>query len=284
MTLIKLKDDLWIPEDFENNHYYFADPEGKRKYTGITSVIGVLAKPALIGWAARVAVEHASARIASGVTYTEDQLTVIFEEAKSAHQKKKEAAGEHGTSVHALVEEYIGLCLSEIEGRPLSVVPEHKGEPIQKFIDWAIENVDHFLFTERRMSNKDLFIAGTADFGCVMKDGKRLIGDLKTSSGVYGIDYFLQCAGYKILAEAEGDEPYDGCVIVRLGKKGPEDFDVTYRYAEPSTTESSTDLWKRLARFLGNKKAKINYSDIDTKAFLACLTLYRAQATYIKPK
>lgn len=266
----------------KEKHEYLID--GKRA-TGVTTIISVLAKPNLIQWAANEAVKYMEQSIVSHITedghliYEDiEEFRVHLEEARTAHTKKKEAAGTHGTDAHALVEEWIKWKMNP------------KGEAfqypiiIEPFVKWAEENVDHFLFSERQMFNKELFIAGTADFGCVMKDGKKLIGDFKTSSGLYGIDYFLQCAGYKILAEAEGDAPYDGCVIVRLGKKGPQDFDVHYRYAEQSTKSQPEELWKRLMGWLGVKQTDvINYSDVDAKAFMACLTLYRAQATYKKP-
>lgn len=243
----------------KENHEYRIDGE---RATGVTTIIGVLAKPALIGWAAKMAIEY----IKETAELLEHELAgekvwkvseSLLEESKAAHNRKKDAAAEHGTDAHELVETYIKGIIEKCDGNPNNAVYQYEetSGPIRPFIDWAIENVDHFLYSERVMFNKEMFIAGTADFGCIMKDGKRLIGDFKTSSGVYGIDYFIQCAGYKILAEAEGDAPYDGCVIVRLGKKGPSDFDVTYRYRP----------------------------DVDEDAFHACLTLYRAQATFKKP-
>jgi hypothetical protein len=227
----------------EKTHSYTLD--GK-KMTGVTTVIGVLAKPALIGWAARMAADYASALIESGKEYTEDELAQIFADAKNAHTKKKDDAAAHGTDAHSAVETWVNLCL-ESDGKPNEYMPHES--TIKPFVDWAVENVDHFLFSERRMFNEEMFVAGTADFGCVLKTGQKLIGDFKTSSGIFGIDYYLQCAGYKILAEGMGDEPYDGCVIVRLGKKGVKDFDVTYNY-DTATAEN---------------------------AFRACLTIYRAQ-------
>lgn len=234
----------------KEKHEYLID--GVRA-TGVTSVIGVLAKPALIGWAARMAVETLGKAIESyriddeNYKFTYEQRDTFLEAAKSAHAQKRDKAAEHGTDTHSLVESYINLCLVK-EGKP--VQPVATNTDIQKFIGWAVDNVDHFLFSERQMYNPELFIAGTADFAAVMKDGKRLIGDFKTSGGVYGIDYFLQVAAYRLLAESEGDDAYDGSVIVRLGKDGS--FDIHYRY---------------------------DY-ETDKNAFLACLTIYRAQDTF----
>ena len=228
----------------KEKHEYLID--GKRA-TGVTTIIGVLAKPALIGWAAKCAIEFVQTAIASGLELTPELLN----DAKNAHTKRKEAAGTHGTDAHASVEEWINLCLKS-DGKPNFAMP-HTTD-IKKFVDWAVANVDHFIFSERQMFNKDLFIAGTADFAYVGKDGKKYMADFKTSSGIYGIDYWLQCAAYRMLAEAEGDTPYDGCTVVRLGKDGA--FEVQQRF---------------------------DY-DTDKEAFLCCLKLYRAQATYIKPK
>lgn len=260
MELIKLSDSLWVPEDFGKNHHYYADEKGEKEYTGITSILGVIAKPALIGWAARMAVEHIreGASIFKNAAGTgglvdlvgeETSWNLLLEEARTAHTKKKEAAGEHGTDTHALVEEYIKDCIDNGEGEPLYnfQIIMHKIKP---FVDWACENVDHFLFSERRMANKDLFIAGTADFAYVDKEGKKVMSDFKTSgSGIY-YEMFLQAAAYQLLAEGEGDEPYDYRTVVRLDKKGNFEFAKRYDY------------------------------ETDKNAFLAALTIYRAQATY----
>lgn len=263
-------------------HKYLID--GKPA-TGITTVIGVLAKPALIAWSARMCAEFMEKAITSGEYDLTDKAVLgdLLDMAKSAHTKKRDDAAQFGTDSHAEIELYINDCLTTHKILAHKTTGE-EGVGLYNFVEWALANVREFLFSERQMFNKDMFLAGTADFGCIMKDGKKLIGDWKTSSGVYGIDYFLQCAGYKILAEAEGDAPYDGCVIVRQGKKSKEDFDVHYRYANPSTKETSTDLWNRLMGFMGIKQTEIiNYSDVDAKAFMACLTIYRAQATFKKP-
>lgn len=244
--LQKIRDDLYVPRDFEKDHNYYADPEGKKRYTGITTALSVIAKPALIAWAARMTGDFLIAALASGTPISKE----LIEEAKKAHTRKNEDAKEHGTKTHALVEDYIKFSIKNARGIPEMTMRFPEWEPIKPFIEWAMQNVDHFLFSERRMANTEHFIAGTADFAAVMKDGKKLIGDFKTSSGVYGVDYFLQCAAYKFIAESEGDAPYDGSVIVRLGKDGS--FDVHYRYA----------------------------NETDVEAFLAALTLYRAQSTF----
>ena len=228
-------------------HKYLID--GKPA-TGVTTIIGVLAKPALIGWAARMACdfirENADPVDIEG-GFDLDVWDKLLEDAKSAHNKKKEAAGEKGTDMHSLVEKYINQSIEKNEGRPHT---EGLDEllPVRKFIEWAVDNVDHFLFAERQMYDAELFIAGTADFAYIGKDGKKYMADFKTSSGIYGIDYWLQVVAYRMLAEGEGDEPYDGATVVRMGKDGS--FEVQ----------------------------QLNEYVLYKEAFLACLKLYRLQA------
>ncbi len=255
MTLVQLQADLFIPADFETNHYYFADAEGKKEYTGITTILRVMAKPALIQWAANEAVKY----IKENLSYKRMKLfrkgyvvvkSSILDEASKAHTKKKEAAGEHGTDMHALCEKWILQSIKINSGTPLAgSVPTN----IKKFGDWAIDNVKTFLAAERPVHSKSLFLAGTIDFIAVMKDGRRVIGDLKTSSAIW-YEAMLQVAAYRILAEEEGDENYDAGVIVRMGKDGK------FQVAERVNNQSDRD------------------------AFLGLLSVYRGQATYVVPK
>lgn len=230
-----------IPPGFyfdEEKHKYYLD--GKLM-TGVTTCLGVLAKPALIQWAANLgtaeAYQVASAmepdrlnalstaidvavmkhgKINARACQEIDALFPEFKDARTASTKKKEAAGQHGTDTHLLIETYVNKCL-DAGGAPIDDFDSP--EIVQPFVKWSLENVAQFLYSERAMHDPDLFFAGTADFGYVGKDGKRYIGDFKTSSGIYGIDYWLQVSAYRHLAEKEGDTAYDGMTVVRIGKE-----------------------------------------------------------------
>src|SRR3990167_364924 len=250
--IISMKDDFRFQE---NNHTYWL---GDKRLTGVTTVLGVLAKPQLYSWYARMAVESLWGHAVNSKVVVEIdgerneavRLSVLesgLEVAKSAGNKKKEAAGEHGTDAHALMEKWIKMCIKENAGKPLYPL-DGKVSPIEALFKWANEKVDHFLFSERQMYDKELFIAGTADFAYIGKDSKKYMSDFKTSSGIYGIDYSLQVAAYRMLAEGEGDTPYDGATVVRMGK------------------DSSFEV------------QQLNEYVLYKEAFLACLTLYRLQA------
>lgn len=234
----------------DKKHVYTLD--GKRLY-GVTSVLGVIAKPALIQWSANQAVEYIEKYFEGlkdnslpwpailAAAYTDN----LFKEARTAHRKKKEAAGDVGADVHAECEGLIKLAIPN--GGKLTKNIVHGNQMVQKFINWAVENDVTFLASEKQMYSKEMWVAGTCDFTAKIGD-KLFMGDIKTSSGIYGREYFFQCAGYILMAEEHG-EKFDASIIVRLGKDGS--FE----------TKESHDL------------------DTDKKGFRAALDLFKALET-----
>ena len=121
--LTKILDDLYVPKDFEKYHAYFADPEGTKAYHGVTSILSVIAKPALIGWAANMAVDYIEGKLTwnpirqgEGVTdfclIKKEEWPEISKEARTAHTRKNEEAGVKGTDVHLWVSQWV---LAEIK-------------------------------------------------------------------------------------------------------------------------------------------------------------------------
>jgi len=229
----------------ESDHKYFYD--GK-PMTGVTTVLGVIAKPALISWAARMAVDY----LKNHALWNTGELIPdeVLEEAKNAHNQKRDKAAEQGTDVHALIENYVKNCIADFEGRAIDI-ETNSNIQLRHFIDWSRKHKIKFLESEKRVYNKDLFLAGTADLVCEI-DGKKYIGDIKTTSGIYDLTPFAQCAAYAKMLDYE----LDGTIIINLKKDGKfnEEKDVYYRY----------DL------------------ETDWKFFEAALTIYRLKATWKK--
>src|SRR3990167_9217116 len=160
MTLKKLHDNMYVPDNFAEDHSYYADAEGKKQYMGITSVLGVISKPMLIPWAAKMVVEYIKDNGLYNDTEETYEITIKqLEEAKNAHRKKKEDAGEKGTDLHALAEGYVRLSIQEYDGKPMDVCPTG----LEKFRDWAIQENIKILEPEKRMYSKNWWIAGTCD-------------------------------------------------------------------------------------------------------------------------
>lgn len=223
----------------EKKHVYKLN--GIRMY-GITSVLGVIAKPMLIGWAAGQVVDYIRNNCPKTKVKNMDVYLAnnkMLDEAKIAHRKKKESAGDIGKIVHKLAEDFandnLGVELEsgiEIKPLPAGVEKVQGGEPTAEevmvvtmfthFMNWALKNKVKFISSERKLYSKTHWIAGTVD-AVVEIAGKRYVMDIKTYSGIYDRTPFLQMAGYALMLEELG-EKVDGTIVVRLGKDGT--FDV----------------------------------------------------------
>lgn len=222
-------------------HRYYLD--GK-PMTGVTTVLGVIAKPQLIKWASDQAVDYIDGRAMeffNNPTLFKD----VLEEARKAFATKRDKAADLGTAVHAEIEEYINARIAGLDYFS-------ENEQVNHFKRWAERHNVEFLASEEQVYSKELFVAGTYDFACII-DGRKYLGDLKTANGLYP-EYFYQCAAYRMMCEEMGQTDFKGSILVRIGRDGKfnEDQDVII-------SESYED---------------------EKEAFLAALTLYRITQRY----
>jgi hypothetical protein len=232
-------------------HQILKDGEWKN-LTGCTTILSVVAKPYLIQWAANVAVEYIGTNIMSFYkddrTFDLKEFNRILSEAKTAHCKRKEKAGDYGTKAHERVELLITEAITD-NGGLIKEPRKSKDKSIQNFIDWAFRNKVKFLATEKNVYSEDLFLGGIVDFICEI-GGEIWIGDIKTSkSGIYPIN-FAQMAGYDLMMK-EMELPFakdiKGYIVINLKESG--EFD--------------------------EKRSVSNENNINF--FLACLEIYRQQ-------
>lgn len=226
----------------EAKHLYTLD--GK-PLTGVTTILGVVAKPALIQWAANEAVKSVKNNVSrfapSSSMFLMDELDAVLEEAKYAHRKKKESAGDFGTNVHLAIENHI-------KGIEQPQLTEQENVAFQNFLTWAKNENVTFKESELRLYSRKHWYAGTCDL--VMEiGGKTWIGDIKTSSGIYP-EYFWQTSAYQLAIQELGLYPeVEGHVIVNVKKDGNVQVERSYGYER------------------------------NVKAFLACLDIYRIKET-----
>jgi hypothetical protein len=217
----------------DKKHVYTLD--GKRLY-GITNVLSVISKPALIQWAANEAVGHIKNQPLVNGMYT-GVTEELLEEARVAHRNKRDKAADKGKDIHSICEGIIKDAIATNGG--FIKVFEHEDPMIQKFLDWAHANSVMFLSSEYQMFSETMWTAGTCDFTAVI-NGKRYMGDIKTYSGIYDRTPFLQCGGYMIMAE-EMQEKFDGAVIVRIGKPSKKEPDGSFEVKYSYDTEGDKD-------------------------------------------
>lgn len=209
--------------------------------TGVTTILGVIAKPALIQWAANETTKYIKENFESTIYNFEDKWEAFLKEASIAHTKKKESGGEKGKDVHSEIE---SLIKASIENKPFEY--DGNNPQVLHFLIWAMKNKVKFVSSEEHIYSKKLWIGGICDFVCEI-DGETWIGDIKTSSAIYP-EYFFQTAAYQKCFEEMGKYgKFKGHIILNLKKDG-------------SFTE----------------KRSISNED-NLLAFLAALTLYRTQ-------
>lgn len=172
--------------------------------TGTSSIGNVLAKPALIQWAANMACSYVKDNLKDL-----ESLDEVLKEAKYAHKKKKEKAAEEGTDLHAELEDFVKAMMK------LKPVRKYD-EKIEPFIIWAEQNVKRFIASEAHCYDEDLFVGGITDCVAELMDGKLAVIDFKSSKEAY-ITHFIQTAGYAIQLEKNGMFSEDGNHAKGLG-------------------------------------------------------------------
>lgn len=237
----------------EKGHRYELD--GK-PMTGVTTVLGVLGKPQLINWAARMTADwiRENAQAIENISpkepidrpvYAVSEL--MLQEAIKAHTRKKDAGADKGKILHGEVEGYVGDCLKMNDGWASHGLYKEASHGLRSFVDWAESNKVRFLSSEQPVYSEEWFCAGTPDF-TFEKDGKRFVGDLKTYKRIWDIVPHLQTAAYaKMIAEQTG-EKFDGTVVVNINKETHELTD-QWRYAleeDIKGFESALYLYKLL--------------------------------------
>lgn len=259
-----------IPNGDKFDEFVF-DPEGKGKsryqlngigMTGVTTILGAIAKPNLIDWAATEAYKDSIGK-------NREEIETILKDKTYAHKRRSDSAKDIGKDAHDWVERYIK---SKIEGKEEPKLDQETAHICIRFKEWAVNNNVKFIASELSVFSRKYFYAGTFDFVCEI-EGKRYLGDFKTSSGIYGREYFAQCAAYRIAIEENGAFTQNGTrmdlsnvtgsIIVRSDKLTDEEVGVknqdtfnkykSNRYAKTpfEVAESVTDYPKDVKYFLG---------------------------------
>lgn len=169
---------------------------GAYEYNGqrlprVTTVLGILSKPGLEKWKHRVGLVE-------------------------AERVSREAAG-LGTEIHAACE-YIARC--HMAGDlPLMGPPPHLRSFVEAYHGWLAENVEAVESVEQFVYHPRDLYAGTADLTVRLRDGRRMLVDIKSSNSIDG-SYRLQTSAYADALDALG-EPVDGRMIVNLPSRRP---------------------------------------------------------------
>lgn len=208
----------------ENKHAYTLDGT---PLIGTTTVLSLLAKPALIQWSANEAVkyilEHASDEEPENGESIVSVKVKYLEEAKTAHRRKKEGAGDIGSQVHKWIENHIAGTKQDFPTDP------QMAKMIQAFLDWEAQVKPRWIASEMRVYATSTWTAGTLDFIAEI-NGKVFIGDFKTSTGIYDEAFWQMSAYQYMLQEMQPDYKIDGHIVVNIRKDGKLETKESYAY------------------------------------------------------
>lgn len=176
---------------------------------GVTSILSILDKPALLPWAAGLASKYVQANLPENAS--KEQIAEICEKAKIEWRSVRDAAGDIGTQVHSFAENLF-------RGRPAIVPTDLQAQKgVQALQAWIAENDVQPIEVERVVFSQSCFVAGTMDMLAAV-NGKLTQVDFKTGKDVYP-EHKFQTGIYKRAWEEENGETIEQNIIVNLNKQ-----------------------------------------------------------------
>ena len=211
--------------DHGRHRYYVTDKANgleRELVPGVTTVLSVLARPALVNWAAGQAAEYIQDNLRPGAPLDEVEIEELAKGARWAHRRTKDRAATVGTVVHSWIEKYVERRI--VRRRSLQPLPQNPQARagVEAFLSWVDEHDVHFRLSEQRLYSRRYRYAGTADIVAEV-DGALTLIDIKTSKGVYP-EYELQLAAYWQALAEEGwfQGAFEQAVVVKVGKEDGE--------------------------------------------------------------
>ena len=190
--------------------YEIAGGGRQRKLRRVTTLLGGLPKPALVGWGIKSVAEFAIAHKDewSGLPKA-DALKLL----KGSPYSKRDAAGDRGSAIHAAIE-------AVVDDTPLPEgLTEDEDACAAAAMGFLGELGGTVLATEMIVFNFTVGYAGTLDLWHLAEDGTTSIIDWKSSKGIYP-DHGVQQAAYAnaewvlLAAGTTGkDESWEGQLI-----------------------------------------------------------------------
>lgn len=185
--------------DFLSSHTVYKNAAGQR-VPGVTTVLNMLNKPALLPWAWKLGKE--------GI------------DLEAARRKPADT----GTVAHALCEAHLrGL---ELDSE--NIAPDILGRAetsFLKFVSWWDREDLMMVHTELEMVSEQMQVGGRLDILAVRKAGQFVLVDLKSSKAIYD-EMLLQAATYAAMYEEVQGQAIAEVKIVRIGKEDADDLEV----------------------------------------------------------
>ena len=203
---------------------HYQHPKTGELLPSVTNVIGVLNKPALPRWSAKMVAEQAAAMKTSLPNLEDAEIVDML---KGAPWRKSGRAADRGTTVHA----YLEARLQGLEPKEISGEAARFRKAADAFLDeWTPEplHLEMTVFGDG--------YAGTGDLWAVLNNGAVAVLDYKTSKAIYP-EAALQLAALAHATLDPDGNPIpatDEAWVIRIGEDGYEakqvaDLDYNYQ-------------------------------------------------------
>lgn len=207
----------------EGNHRYkvFDEENGVADYRpGVTSILNILDKPALKGWAAYMAAksfrEAVARAVAEGTPITDLWLENAAKTASDAHMTYSDKAKDVGHVIHAIIEQYLkgkmdaGYTPDYSMMDNLSEADKQLGRTLYlEFQKWYESSGLTCIGSEQTLYSRQYQYCGTFDCLFETPQGGIILGDVKTTkrtvnaqNGIYD-EYVAQLGAYAQAWEEE---------------------------------------------------------------------------------
>lgn len=138
----------------------------------VTTIIGMVNKPGLVGWAAKMAAEHA---VKNWAKLTELTVAEKINEIRYAHERYTQGAADTGDTVHSLIEAWT-------KGMPF---PSNGVDGFaSQFIGFMMDTRPEIIESEMTVWSRTYGYAGTGDFVARIS-GKTIWVDVKSGKSLH---------------------------------------------------------------------------------------------------
>jgi hypothetical protein len=257
---------VWISAHDEKGHHYRMNTTDIL-VDSVTTQLSLLAKPHLIPWACKMAVEFFASHIEDYQTFNDEESRGrLMRDAQFAYTGIRDDAGNIGTQVHNIIEEYVNKWIEFEEPIPdiKALIPDdadgrvfagaRSGElffKANKYIPIA---------SELLVGSAKVGSAGTLDMLVVDEAGKLVLLDWKSSNLYQEDSYTLQVAAYSKFFEEMSGLKISKAIIVMLSK----DYAKTKEY-ELLDIKEAYKMFKNLVSIYKWKQTEGNKSTDNKK-------------------
>ena len=192
----------------KKNHHYYLLGDDSTWHQGVTGILDVISKYALLPWTAKVTSEYIIKilRKVQGKNVSERFYQTLQKRAKKQSRFIKEAAGRIGTCAHERFDKFIK------EGIPLV-----KNSPYETSFNYWLKNEKLIIIQgDTKVGSKIYSYGGSLDAVAMDEYGNFWIIDFKTGKNIYD-SYAYQLGAYgQAFMETYGLEKFPNGVVVRF--------------------------------------------------------------------